>query len=1028
MAAMNGLWAPLSRKKKADADDEELNSLEEKVHSTIMLCLADDVITEVADEDTTAGLWLKLESLYMTKSLTNKLLLKQRLFSLRMQEGTPLRDHLDQLNSILLDLRNIDVKVDDEDAALILLVSLPMSYENFVESFIAGKDSLSPEDVRSALHTREGHGKLNRRKSNYRKFKSTGPTANDVCNYCKEKGHWKNECPKKQKQKQQGDGYVVVAEHDVNSEEDLALLANEQPHYKDVWVLDSGASYHICPCREWFSTYEQIDGGNISIANSDVCKAVGIGSIRIRTYDGSFCTLNEVRHVPQMTKNLISLSLLDSKGFSFRGYAAVASSEAHKEDMTKLWHMRLGHMSERGMQILSKRDLLGGYGIKNLDFLENQIGKKIKRLRTDNGLEFCSSEFNEFCKTEGIARHHTVRDTSQQNGVAECMNQTLLERARCMLSNVGLPKRFWAEAVSTACYLINRGPHTGIGGKTPYEVWSGKPANYSLLRVFGCTIYYHVSEGKLEPRAKKGIFVGFGDGVKGYRIWSSSEKRVILSKSVIFDESSIFNPTVKSTVAQESDSVDKQVELQITPGESESQHQGGEDQHAAREVDMPESDAIEPVGWSWPPDLSRSVGAGLVQSLLRIYIADRLTLPWTFPSTNSDTVCVLCMQNKSERSICHVLIGEGGFGCVYQGAVRVSDVGNGRGLKMDIAVKKLNCNCLKGFRFLAHCALFLAFTMHPLAFLIENVGHKEWINEVNLLGVVKHPNLVKLVGYCAEDDERGIQRLLVYELMENKSLEDHLLARGLSPLSWIVRLRIVRDAARGLAYLHEEMEFQLIFRDFKTSNILLDEHFNARLSDFGLARQGPAEGNNHVSTSVVGTIGYTAPEYVQTGRLTAKSDVWSFGVVLYELITGRRAVERNLPRGEQKLLEWVRPYISDSKKFHLIIDPRLEQLEQYTESAQKLSSLANKCLMKNPKSRPKMSEVVEALGDIISEIQPREEDAPQSANNIIEDVESKNASKNMKRVFNFREMASLRNKSTRKLDWRNWTTGITKAI
>ncbi|CAM8929401.1 unnamed protein product [Rhodiola kirilowii] len=713
-----GLWAPLSRKKKTDADDEELNSLEEKAHSTIMLCLADDVITEVADEDTAAGLWLKLESLYMKKSLTNKLLLKQRLFSLRMQEGTPLRDHLDQLNSILLDLRNIDVKVDDEDAALILLVSLPMSYENFVELFIAGKDSLSLEDVRSALHTREvrhkasgstvenqasgltvteskGHGKQNRRKLNYREFKSTGHIANDVCNYCKEKGHWKNECPKKQKQ--QGDGSAA----DVNSEEDLALVANEQPHYKDVWVLDSGASYHICPCREWFSTYEQIDGGNVSMANSDVCKAVGIGLIRIRTHDDFFCTLNEVRHVPQMTKNLISLSLLDSKGFSFRGKggvmyvckgsqvvlkgvkcgtiyllqgstltgcAAVASSDAHKEDMTKLWHMRLGHMSERGMQILSKRDLLGGYRIKNLDFcehcvfgklhrsefpkgvhrtkgtldyihsdcwgparvesvggnryflsiiddysrmtwvfmmkykseafnkfkqwktlVENQTGKKIKRLRTDNGLEFCSAEFNEFCKTEGIARHHTVRDTPEQNGVAERMNQTLLERARCMLSNAGLPRRFWAEAVSTSCYLINRGPHTGIGGKTPYEVWSGKPADYSLLRVFGCTVYYHVSEGKLEPRAKKGIFVGFGDGVKGYRIWSSSEKRVILSRSVIFDENSILNPTVKSTVVQESGSVDKQVELQITPGESESQHQGGENQLAVREVDMPES-------------------------------------------------------------------------------------------------------------------------------------------------------------------------------------------------------------------------------------------------------------------------------------------------------------------------------------------------------------------------------------------------------------------------------------------------------
>lgn len=129
-------------------------------------------------------------------------------------------------------------------------------------------------------------------------------------------------------------------------------------------------------------------------------------------------------------------------------------------------------------------------------------------------------------------------------------------------------------------------------------------------------------------------------------------------------------------------------------------------------------------------------------------------------------------------------------------------------------------------------------------------GHKEWINEVNCLGVVKHPNLVKLVGYCAEDDERGIQRLLVYELMHNKSLEDHLLARVPSSLPWLTRLKIARDAARGLAYLHEEMDFQLIFRDFKTANILLDRDFNAKLSDFGLARQGPAEGLGHVSTAV----------------------------------------------------------------------------------------------------------------------------------------------------------------------------------
>lgn len=149
-----GLWSPLM-KTKSDSVDAESMCMEEKAHSTIMLCLADDVITEIVDEETAAGLWVKLESLYMTKSLTNKLLLKQRLFSLRMQEGTPLREHLDQLNTILLDLRNIDVKIEDEDAALILLVSLPLSYENFVQSFIVGKDTVTLEEVRSALHTRE---------------------------------------------------------------------------------------------------------------------------------------------------------------------------------------------------------------------------------------------------------------------------------------------------------------------------------------------------------------------------------------------------------------------------------------------------------------------------------------------------------------------------------------------------------------------------------------------------------------------------------------------------------------------------------------------------------------------------------------------------------------------------------------------------------------------------------------------------------------------------------------------------------
>ncbi|GAA0162316.1 hypothetical protein LIER_18433 [Lithospermum erythrorhizon] len=259
---------------------------------------------------------------------------------------------------------------------------------------------------------------------------------------------------------------------------------------------------------------------------------------------------------------------------AYEDSAAVASSEVDKEDMTKLWHMR----------ILAKDNLLGGHEVKDLGFCEHYVfgklhrskfpkathrtkgtldyihsdcwgpsrvnslgghryflslidnysritwtGKKIKRLRTDNGLEFCSSEFDEFCKNEGIARHHTVRHTPQQNGVAVHMNQTLLERARCMLSNAGLERKFLAEAVSTTCYLINR-------------------------------VYYHVNKGKLEPRAKKGVFVGYGDGVKGYRVWSPFEGRVILSRNVVFDENSMFNPILKTSISEDEDGAEKQVE------------------------------------------------------------------------------------------------------------------------------------------------------------------------------------------------------------------------------------------------------------------------------------------------------------------------------------------------------------------------------------------------------------------------------------------------------------------------------------
>ena len=171
--------------------------------------------------------------------------------------------------------------------------------------------------------------------------------------------------------------------------------------------------------------------------------------------------------------------------------------------------------------------------------VENQTSKKIKTFRTDNGLEFCKEEFNKFCSIEGIQRHRTVRYTPQQNGVAERMNRTILDKVRCLLIDSGLSQNFWGEAATTAVYLINRSPSTAINLKTPEELWVGRPPSLKHLRVFGCACYAHQSEGKLEPRALKGVFLGYPLGVKGYRLWLRDQKgfKVIISRDVVFDES-----------------------------------------------------------------------------------------------------------------------------------------------------------------------------------------------------------------------------------------------------------------------------------------------------------------------------------------------------------------------------------------------------------------------------------------------------------------------------------------------------------
>jgi len=212
----------------------------------------------------------------------------------------------------------------------------------------------------------------------------------------------------------------------------------------------------------------------------------------------------------------------------------------------------------------NKNDVFSNFKKWNA-LIENQTNKKIKRLRTDNGLEFFEGQFNEFCKNEGIVRHRTMRKTPQQNGVAERMNRTLLKTARCMLSTANLSKDFWTKAINMTCYLVNRSPSTAIECKMPVEVWSGTPADYSDLRILGCPTYAHTSDGKLEQKAQKCIFLGYASGVKGYRLWCTDlhPPRFIISRDVKFNESTMLHSSSEIRDAIKENNINKQVAFEV---------------------------------------------------------------------------------------------------------------------------------------------------------------------------------------------------------------------------------------------------------------------------------------------------------------------------------------------------------------------------------------------------------------------------------------------------------------------------------
>ena len=398
----------------------------------------------------------------------------------------------------------------------------------------------------------------------------------------------------------------------------------------------------MCPKKEWFDTYKPYNS-TVIMGNDATCSVIGISAVKIKIFDGVVRVFEDVRHILNLRKNLIYLGVLDDLGYSYStkggvmkitkgtllvmkgrkvnqlyrmientvvGGAAVITPTKSSTDDTKLWHMRLGHIGERGMLELHKKNLLKGVKTCKLDFckycvygkqprvsfkigsytskgvldyvrshvqgpvsvsshsgahyfisfiddysrkvcihflklfsvfkkrkvkVENQIDRKVKYLRTSNGLESRDREFLKFCELEGITHHFTP----QQNEVVEKMNKTLAEKAKCIRLNTWLSKVFWAEAVNTGNFIINISPSTDNDFNILQEVQSGKLVDYSSLKIFSCPAYVHVQSGertKLDPKSRKYIFLGFEKCVKGYRLWDPISKKKVISRDVILDE------------------------------------------------------------------------------------------------------------------------------------------------------------------------------------------------------------------------------------------------------------------------------------------------------------------------------------------------------------------------------------------------------------------------------------------------------------------------------------------------------------
>ncbi|GJY33791.1 retrotransposon protein, putative, ty1-copia subclass, partial [Tanacetum coccineum] len=502
-AALEVLSANMEAQMKAE--------LKKKAHSAMILCLGNKVLKEVTRETTAVGVWSKLETLYMTKSLANKLYLKKKLYTFYMPTGRNISQHIDEFNKSILDLANIVVKFKDEDLALLLLTSLPASYKHFVDTLLYGREALTLEDVMATLNSKEikerskangddgeglyVKGRTDRRDSPQSRGKARSKSRGGrlKCYICQSEDHLKRNCPKN------------------NHKKSIEALLD--------WIMDSEGSYHMTPRLDLFFDFMECDGGQATVRYTPELKR-NVISLRTLKKEGYIVKLQSGKiKVINGSRVVLSGTRRDNYVYSLDGHAVAGELNASVEEKDNLAHgpsqveslggkryfISIADDYSRRVWVYILRFKHEAYGkFKEWkQLVENQTGRTVKKLRTNNGLEFLR---------------------------------------------------------------LHRSPSTMIGKKTPMEMWSGHTSDYRMLRTLGCVAYSHVKQGKLEPRVVKYVLLGYPEGVKGYRLYrlDNESPKIVTNRNMVFNESVMYKDTLKDSSAGTDKSVEElQVEVEL---------------------------------------------------------------------------------------------------------------------------------------------------------------------------------------------------------------------------------------------------------------------------------------------------------------------------------------------------------------------------------------------------------------------------------------------------------------------------------